>query len=146
MVVTITPGPNSPALMGRATGPDLHTPERATRRRYPATYKLEVLSEYDTLDRDGKGALLRREALYTSLLSEWRKQRDRGAIEALASKPGRPPIDPVERENTQLRRRIDRLESELRRARTVIEVQGKCSALLDELATNSASINGALTT
>ncbi len=110
----------------------------ASRRRYDAAYKLEILAEYDTLDRDGKGALLRREVLYTSLISEWRKQRDRGAIEALAGKPGRPPHDPVERENSRLRHRVERLEDDLIRARTVIEVQGKVSALLEELVTDSA--------
>ena len=99
---------------------------------------MEVLAEYETLDRDGKGGLLRREGLYTSLLSEWRKQRDRGALEALAAKPGRAPVDPVERENVRLRRRVERLEGELETARRVIEVQGKLSALLEELATDSA--------
>ena len=124
---------------GRVNDPDPEVPERATRRRYPAKYKLEILAEYDGLDRDGKGALLRREGLYTSLLSEWRKQRDRGAIEALAVRPGRPPVDAVERENARLRQRVDRLESDLDRARKVIEVQGKLSALLEELATDSAT-------
>jgi transposase len=120
--------------------------ERATpRRRYGAGYKMEILAEYESLDRDGKGELLRREDLYTSLLSEWRKQRDRGAIEALAGKPGRPPLDPVERENTRLRHRVERLEGDLVRARSVIEVQGKTSALLEEFVTNSAEINGAAT-
>ncbi len=127
------------AHAGRVNDPDPEVPERATRRRYPAKYKLEILAEYETLDRDGKGALLRREGLYTSLLSEWRKQRDRGAIEALAAKPGRPPVDPVERENARLRQRVDRLESDLDRARKVIEVQGKLSALLEDLATDSAT-------
>ena len=122
--------------------PDPEVPERATRRRYPAKYKLEILVEYETLDRDGRGALLRREGLYTSLISEWRKQRDRGALEALASKPGRPPVDPVERENARLRQRVERLEVDLDRARKVIEVQGKLSALLEEPATYSAQIKG----
>lgn len=116
--------------------------ERSTRRRYGAAYKLEILAEYDGLDRDGKGELLRREILYTSLLSEWRKQRDRGAIDALAGKPGRPPHDPVERENTRLRHRVERLEGDLARARNVIEIQGKTSALLEEFAADSAWTNG----
>jgi transposase len=131
MAMTISPRQELPALPGRAT-----------RRRYGAAYKLEILAEYETLDRDGKGELLRREVLYTSLLSEWRKQRDRGAIEALAGKPGRPPLDPVERENTRLRHRVERLEGDLEVARNVIEVQGKVSALLEEFATDSAEING----
>ena len=116
--------------------------ERPTRRRYGAGYKLKILAEYEGLDRDGKGELLRREVLYTSLLSEWRKQRDRGAIDALAGKPGRPPHDPTERENTRLRHRVERLEGDLVRARSVIEIQGKTSALLEEFATDSAGTNG----
>jgi transposase-like protein len=137
--MAITTSEDVRAHDGRVNDPDPQVPERATRRRYPAKYKLEILAEYDTLDRDGRGALLRREGLYTSLLSEWRKQRDRGALQALAAKPGRPPVDPVERENTRLRQRVDRLEGELDRARKVIEVQGKLSALLEELATDSAA-------
>ncbi len=139
MAMAITTSEDVRAHDGRVNDPDPQVPERATRRRYPAKYKLEILAEYDTLDRDGRGALLRREGLYTSLLSEWRKQRDRGALQALAAKPGRPPVDPVERENTRLRQRVDRLEGELDRARKVIEVQGKLSALLEELATDSAA-------
>jgi transposase-like protein len=123
---------------GRVTDPDPEVPERAKRRSYTARYKLEILDEYETLDRDGKGALLRREGLYSSLLSEWRKQRDKGALDALATKPGRQLLDPVERENVRLRQRVGRLEEELGTARRVIEVQGKLSALLEELATDSA--------
>src|ERR687887_506407 len=63
-------------------------PERASRRTYSAQYKLRILAEYERRDRDGKGALLRREGLYTSLISEWRKQRDQGALQALAGAPG----------------------------------------------------------
>jgi hypothetical protein len=51
---------------------------------------------------------------------------------------GRPPVDPVERENARLRRRVEQLEGELGKARKVIEVQGKLSALLEQLATDSA--------
>jgi transposase len=119
--------------------PDPEVPERAKRpRSYSARYKAETLAEYETLDREGKGALLRREGLYTSLLSEWRKQRDRGALQALGKPSGRPPVDPVERENARLRRRVEQLEGELGKARKVIEVQGKLSALLEQLATDSA--------
>jgi transposase len=124
--------------VGRVNDPDPEVPERAKRRSYAARYKLEILDEYEILDRDGKGALLRREGLCSSLLSEWQKQRDKGALEALAAKPGRQPLDPTERENVRLRQRVGRLEDELGTARRVIEVQGKLSALLEELATNSA--------
>jgi hypothetical protein len=63
-----------------STDPDPEVPERARGpRRYSARYKARILEEYEGLDKAGKGALLRREGLYTSLISEWRKQRDRGA-------------------------------------------------------------------
>ena len=64
--------------------PDPEVPERPRPpRTYPAAYKLRILEEYEQLDKAGKGALLRREGLYTSLISEWRKQRDKGALAAL---------------------------------------------------------------
>ncbi len=127
---------------GQVSDPNPEVPERARRRSYSAKYKLEILAKYEDLDRGGKGALLRREGLYTSLISLWRKQRDRGALEALAAKPGRLPVDPIERENARLRQRVGRLTEELDTARRVIEVQGKLSALLEELATDSAPKTG----
>ena len=136
--MSITAEDRSLSHAGQVTDPNPEVPERAKRRSYTAKYKSEVLAEYEGLERDAKGALLRREGLYTSLISEWRKQRDRGALEALATKPGRQPVDPVERDNARLRQRVDRLEQELGTARRVIEVQGKLSALLDELATDNA--------
>lgn len=139
MADAVTTTGNGRVHAGRVSDPDPEVPERARRRQYPAKYKQAILAEYDSLDRDGKGALLRREGLYTSLISEWRKQRDRGALEALAARPGRPPVDPVERDNARLRQQVERLEAELGKARKVIEVQGKLSALLEELATDSGN-------
>src|SRR5678815_683040 len=112
--------------------PDPEVPERAKRpRSYSARYKAQILEEYEGLDKAGKGALLRREGLYTSLISEWRKQRDRGALQALAKPAGRQPADPRDQQVARLRRRVEQLESELGKARKVIEVQGKLSALLE---------------
>jgi transposase len=120
--------------------PDPEVPERARgRRQYSARYKLAVLAEYERLDKAGKGALLRREGLYTSLISEWRKQRDKGALEALGQPRGRKPADASAKELERLRRDKERLERELAKTRRVIEVQGKLSALLDELAADSAT-------
>ena len=116
---------------------DVEVPARAKRRTYSARYKLEILAEYEQLDREGKGALLRRERLYTSLISEWRKQRDRGALEALSAPRGRPPADPKDRRIEQLEAEKAKLAKELDRTRKVVEVQGKLSALLEELATES---------
>ena len=124
---------------GMTEEPDPEVPARARPpRRYSAKYKLAILAEYEGLDRAGKGALLRREGLYTSLISEWRKQRDKGALEALAQPRGRKPADPAEREVARLQAENERLAAELGKARRVIEVQGKLSALLDELAADSA--------
>lgn len=120
--------------------PDPEVPAKARpSRRYSAKYKAEILAEYEQLDKAGKGALLRREKLYSSLISEWRKQRDRGALKALGKPSGRPKADPRDRELERLRAENERLNTELGKARKVIEVQGKLSALLDELATDSAS-------
>jgi transposase-like protein len=116
-------------------------PEVAARprppRTYPAAYKLRMLEEYERLDKAGKGALLRREGLYTSLLSEWRKQRDKGALAALQQRRGRPPVDLKDRELARLARENARLRDQLARQAKVIEVQGELSALLSGLATSS---------
>lgn len=108
-------------------------------QRYSAAYKQRILEEYEQLDRAGKGALLRREGLYTQLISVWRKQRDKGAAEALHRPAGRPKADPRDRELARVRAEKDKLEAELATARSVIEVQGKLSALLGQLATDNAS-------
>ena len=119
--------------------PDPEVPAKARTRRYSASYKARVLAEYEELDKAGKGALLRREGLYTSLIAAWRAQRDQGALAALAKPAGRPAADPKDRENAKLRKENERLAAELERARKVIEVQGKLSALLGQLATDSPS-------
>ena len=119
--------------------PDPEVPAKARSRRYSASYKAKVLAEYEELDKAGKGALLRREGLYTSLISAWRLQRDQGARAALAKPAGRPAADPKDRENAKLRKENERLTAELEKARRVIDVQGKLSALLGQLATDSPS-------
>ena len=118
---------------------DPEVPERARMRRYSPVYKLRILQEYETLDKSGKGALLRREGLYSSLITEWRRQRDRGAAAGLAQRPGRPEADPRDRELARLQKRMARLELELDKARKVIEIQSKLSALLEGLAAESAA-------
>ena len=119
--------------------PDPEVPAKARSRSYSAAYKARILDEYESLDKAGKGALLRREGLYTSLISAWRIQRDQGARAALAKPAGRPPADTRDKEIARLRRENERLAGELGKARKVIEVQGKLSALLGQLATDSPS-------
>lgn len=92
--------------LNETTDPDPEVLERARGpHRYSAKCKAQILDEYERLDKAGKGALLRREGLYTSLISEWRKQRDRGALEALAKPAGRQPAHPCDREAARLRGR-----------------------------------------
>jgi transposase len=117
-------------------------PERATRRVFSAQYKLRILAEYERRDREGRSALLRREGLYTSSISEWRRQREEGALQGLVGTRGRPPADQREREVARLRQENASLQSELAKAHRVIDVQRKLSALLEQLATGSAESSG----
>ena len=117
-------------------GPDPEVVAKAGTRVFSATYKERILAEYDAPGAD-KGGLLRREGLYTSLVSAWRQQRDKGARAALSQPAGRPAADSRDKELVRLRARVTRLQAELDTARSVIEAQGKLSALLGQLATDS---------
>ena len=109
-------------------------PERPTRRTFSARYKLATLAEYETAAEDGaKGAILRREGLYTSHISEWRRARDAGALAGLDPKPKLRARSPEQRELARLQRRAERAEGELAKARLVIDIQGKASELLERL-------------
>ena len=108
---------------------------RPRRRTFTAEYKAAVLAEYDALPvgTSERGALLRREGLYTSHIAEWRKARDTAGLEALAPK-GRPAKRSAEQvELEKLRRRTARLEAELARTRLALEITGKAHALLEML-------------
>jgi transposase len=124
-----------------APAPDPELVERSQRRSYSAKYKLRILQAADACSEPGEvGALLRREGLYTSHLTYWRKQRAQGTLQALGRPRGRKPADRRDREIAQLRERAERAEAELEKARKVIEVQGKVSALLEQmLGTESAT-------
>lgn len=113
------------------TMPDPEVPERPRRRRFSATYKLAILRETDAATEPGAvGAILRRERLYSSHLVDWRRARDRGALEALARPQGRPRPHPLVKENERLRREKARLEGRLATAERIIEIQSKVSELL----------------
>jgi len=136
-------GERSAAAAGRAAPagvPDPELVEVAQRRRFTAEFKLGILHEADGCSRPGEvGALLRREGLYTSHLTYWRKQRDAGALQALDRPRGRRPSDPRDARIAGLERRAERAEAELAKARKVIEVQGNVSALLGELLGNEGA-------
>ena len=123
--------------------PDPEVPERSLgRRQFSAKYKAKVLAEYDTLPRSARGAMLRREGLYSSLITTWRRQRDQGADAALARPSGRQKADPRDREISRLKKDNVRLAHELDKSRQVVEIQKKLSALLEQLATDSTAENG----
>jgi len=122
---------------------DPEVPERSSgRRQFSAKYKAKVLAEYDALPRSARGAMLRREGLYSSLITTWTRQRDQGARSALARPAGRQKADPRDREIVRLKREVDRLGNELDKSRQVVEIQKKLSALLEQLATDSTAENG----
>ena len=121
--------------------PDPELVEQAKRRSFTAEYKARILAEADACTRPGEvGELLRREGLYTSHLTYWRKQRKAGALKELGQSRGRKPADRREQEIAALRRRAEHAETELAKAKRVIEIQGNLSALLEQmLDTESAS-------
>lgn len=112
--------------------PDPQVPEKAQRRRFSAEYKLSILEEADCCAEPGEvGSLLRREGLYSSLLSEWRKQREAGALKELSKKRGRKPRqDPSAKRVAELERENARLRNKLKQAETIIDVQKKLSQAL----------------
>jgi transposase len=109
--------------------------ERIIRRIFPAEYKLSILAEYDRCSESGeKGALLRREGLYSSIVTDWRRQHREGTLvvtEGRASTGGRQ--TPTRAEIDKLRAENERLKVKLVKAEAIIEVQGKVQALLEEL-------------
>jgi transposase len=129
---------------GRAAAegvPDPELVEQAKRRSFTAEYKARILAEADACTQPGEvGALLRREGLYTSHLTYWRKQRKDGALKELGQPRGRKPVDRRDQEMVALRRKLERSEAELAKMKRVVEIQGNLSALLEEmLGTESAS-------
>ena len=112
--------------------PDPEVVPKAKRRKFSAQYKVRILEEADNCTEAGQvGALLRREGLYSSHLSTWRRQRERGLLEALSPKKrGRRGKDELEKELAQLRRENEQLKARLEQAEAVIAVQKKLSRLL----------------
>ncbi len=122
------------------TRPDPELPERARRRTFTAKYKLEVLAAYDAAPDGEKGAVLRREGLYSSHIVEWRRARDSGALAALAAPRGRKRRAPQAERIAHLEADKQRLEQELAKTRFVVDVQAKLHALLETLS-ESADID-----
>jgi transposase len=125
------------SLLARAHDGVVDEPDpaaRPRRRTFSAEYKAEILDEYDALPvgSSERGALLRREGLYSSHLAEWRKARDAGARQGLVTKAkAKRSSEQIELE--RLRRRNERLSAELAKTRSALDVMGKLHALLEGL-------------
>jgi len=115
---------------------------RPKRRTFTAEYKARILAEYDSLPAHGaaRGALVRREGLYSSHLAEWRNQAARAALAGLEPKtPGRKKKTTTERDLARATARIERLEAELARTKLALEITGKAHALLEMLSESAAT-------
>jgi len=125
-----------------AMGDEPSMPDRPRRRSFAADYKLAIFDEYDRCAGDGdKGALLRREDLYTSHIVEWRRARDCGALAGLSPKGRLPKHNPLADELARTKKRAERAEAELAKTRLVVEIQGKASELLGRLLAESDEAN-----
>ena len=111
--------------------PDPEVIAQAKRRQFSARYKLRILTEADQCTQRGEiGALLRREGLYSSHLTTWRRQRERGQLEGLTSQKRGRKADPQAVELARLQRENERLKTRLEQAETILEVQKKLSQML----------------
>jgi transposase-like protein len=140
-------GIEDPGRMSGGAGgerPDPEVPERARRRTFTAKYKLEILAAYDAAPDGEKGALLRREGLYSSHIVAWRKARDAGALAGLAVARGRRRRDPQAEQIARLEQENRQLEQELAKTRFVVEVQAKLHALLERLSESAEPENGSM--
>lgn len=125
---------NGRAHTGGVTDDDIDPAAKPTRRTFTAAYKAEILAEYDRWPKgsEERGAILRREGLYSSHISEWRKQAEAGTREGLA-RTARKRRSAAEVELDRLRRQNERLAKELDKTQTALEITGKVHALLEQL-------------
>jgi transposase len=135
---------SSPAPVASDAAPDPEVRAVAKRRQFNAAYKLSVLEEADRCSSTGAiGALLRREGLYSSHLTVWRREREAGALAALARRRGRKAVLSAEQKRlASLQADNARLRRELEQARTIIEVQKKLCTLLGLPTAASAESSG----
>ena len=106
-------------------------PAKTQRRRFSAEYRLRILKQADACKKPGElGALLRREALYSSLLTNWRRQREQGALKGMRGRRRGPKPRPIDPRVTQLEVEHCRLQRKLQRAETIITLQKKVAEIL----------------
>lgn len=130
----LRPGGGTNGLEPKVEVPDPEVVARPERRRFNAKYKLQILEQVDACSEPGEvGRLLRREGLYSSHLTAWRKAQRAGSLKALEPKKrGRKAAErnPLQPKVDRLERQVHRLEEELRKAHVILDVQGKVAGLL----------------
>lgn len=113
--------------------PNTEVVAKAKRKRFSATEKLRILREVEGCRGSGEvGALLRREGIYSSYLTTWRKQRELGELDGLSPHKRGPKPNPEAIELAKLRREHERLQERMRRAELIIDVQKKVARMLGE--------------
>jgi transposase-like protein len=132
---------NSTPLMARAQNGDVtddtDPAARPTRRIFTPEEKLAILTAYEEATEPGaKGAYLRKAGIYSSQITEWRRARDAGSLNEPphgVRRVDKKKADRLKRETAQLKRRNERLEAELAKTRTVLDIMGKVHALLEDI-------------
>lgn len=131
MVLPLSKNGNGSLLTPAGAGSE-EVVARPARRRFSATYKLGVLQEADACVPGALGGLLRREGLYTSHLTTWRRQRKAGQLAALTPKKRGRKADPQAEELARLQRENAKLQTQLQRAELIIDAQKKLLVLLNQ--------------
>lgn len=125
----------SNVIVSKPVVPDPEVKATKPRRRFTAKYKLSILAEVDTCMTKGQiGTILRREGLYSSNLTTWRKQREKGILNGLSPrKRGRKSkeINPLAKQVAELERENRKLDKKLKQAEIIIEFQKKISQILN---------------
>ena len=120
-----------PTTTSRATDPDPEVPAKVQRRRFPAEYRRRIVQQADACKKPGElGALLRREGLYASYLTTWRRQREQGELVAGRARKRGPTPRPVDPRVRPLEVENRRLQRKLQRAETIITLQKKVAEIL----------------
>jgi transposase-like protein len=136
MTLTTADLPADPVADDGAVSPRA---ERPRRRAFTAEYELQFLAEYEAAEPGERGALLRREGLYSSHLVEWRRARDAGALAGLTAQPRAARRSPEQVELERLRRDKAKVEAELARTKAALDIVGKAHALLELLSESADS-------
>lgn len=125
---------------GTVPEPDAELAPRPKRRSFTAEYKARILAEHEALAPNSpeRGALVRREGLYSSHIAEWRNAAARGALEGLEPRTRGSKLSPAERDLARANQRLATLQGELDRTKLALDIMGKAHALLEMLSESAA--------